>query len=134
MKQSRCGLQRTRENPKLICFADMFIAFFIILTIALTVYFLSEKGVGSEAEVYYRGKLYQTINLNIDAEYNLVELDGSPTLSVKDGKIAIIKIECKNQICFNTGYTDAVNSRIVCAPNRIIIVVRNKRALVTGGF
>jgi hypothetical protein len=52
--------------------------------------------------------------MRIDSE------QGSNTISVKDGKIAVTQADCPDHYCMDRGFCDG-GAQIVCLPNRLVI-------------
>ncbi len=115
---------------------DIAVIIVLICIIATSIFFIACGSQGSYAEIYYNGELIKTVSLADNNEFTLDDVAGSPTFSIVDGAIAILHVDCPNQICVHTDYISRDNERIVCLPNKITVVVRSNdddSYVVTGG-
>ncbi|MDO4563634.1 MAG: NusG domain II-containing protein [Clostridia bacterium] len=74
---------------------------------------------GNTADIYVRGALYSSVSLDKDC---IIELEGN-ALEVKDGKIRMIFSDCPNHAC------EKAEGNILCVPNQVSVVLRNKEEL-----
>ncbi|MFI3229408.1 MAG: NusG domain II-containing protein [Bacillota bacterium] len=108
----------------------------ILIIVAVCLIFILGGDDGAYADIYYNGELILSVPLDEDAEFTLYDVAGEPTFSVIDNAIAIIDVDCPNQICVHTDYISQDNERIVCLPNKITVVIRadsDDSFVVTGG-
>ena len=86
----------------------------------LSVMLLIPKEAASFAEIRSEGRLYKTVDLAVDQEFQVVTDRGSNTVTVKDGRIAVTSATCPDHYCMNRGYCHS-GTDIVCLPNQLVI-------------
>ena len=69
------------------------------------------------ARITSKGQVVKTVDLSVDQEFTV---DGSNTVTVKDGKIAVTWASCPDHYCMKRGFCSG-GTDIVCLPNRLII-------------
>lgn len=99
------------------------VVFLIVLSAIL--FFPRTKRAGGSAEVYMDGKKIHTLSLSEDAE---VTVTGEYTnvISVRDGKICVLKSDCPGGDCVHTGAIFNEGMIIVCLPNRMEIRITDE--------
>ena len=58
----------------------------------------------------------------------MVSENGSNTVTVKDGKIAVTAADCPDHYCMERGFCDS-GTQIVCLPNRVIIKFQGEQEI-----
>jgi hypothetical protein len=73
------------------------------------------------ALVYCDGERIKTIPLDKDGLFSLG--DGFPKMAfaVNDGEIRVVRSDCRDKICVNSGSLRSGNKTIVCLPNRVMV-------------
>lgn len=100
---------------------DIAVILLLLLIFALPLVFGSSLS-AEYAEVLRDGEAIMRISLNQNGEYTPDGLSYPLTLSVRDGKIAVIQSGCPGKQCVDRGYAGR-GEAIVCLPNRIIITI-----------
>ncbi|MFH1282702.1 MAG: NusG domain II-containing protein [bacterium] len=95
----------------------------LCIIIPITVNYASSPG--HSAQVIYRDKLIKIIDINKDSVFKIPINKGDVKLEVKDKKIRIIDSPCAQKICVRSGWISAGGQCIICAPNRILIVIKS---------
>jgi hypothetical protein len=95
----------------------------LIFAIIIFAFYFSNFGKPKYIKIYSNNILFGEYELNADRDIIINNDNGYNLVRIKDGKVAVIDSSCLNKICIHTGYTNMVNSVIVCAPNRLIIIV-----------
>lgn len=72
------------------------------------------------AEVWSEGKMLYTLDLAVDREVTVTTEQGSNTVTVRDGKIAVTDADCPDHYCMARGWCSG-GAQIVCLPNRLVI-------------
>ena len=101
----------------------------VILCVVLFGIFLFvnvNKKKGTMAEVYYKDKLVNTIDLSIDKEYVVEGELGDVVLEVKDNMIGVKKENSPLHICSKEGFIGDSSRTLICLPNKIIIKIVGK--------
>ena len=94
--------------------------------------FLFTSGIGAYAVVYENGK--ESARYNLDKNITTDILDGKMILEIKDGTCYVLESDCKNQVCVRSNAIANAGERIVCAPNKVSIVIKGKSdVIITGG-
>lgn len=102
----------------------MTVSFLLIAIISLLIITLSKKA-GSYAEVYIGDELIASYSLSEDGEYTF--LDGDVTLIIEDGRAYIKDSDCPDKVCIRKGEVYRTGERIVCAPNKLTVIIRGER-------
>ena len=93
----------------------------LLLAVSIAAALLLNTGAPADmVQVYSEGKLLHTLSLNQDQTI-LVETDqGSNTITVKDGKVAVTEADCPDGYCMARGFCDS-GTQIVCLPHRLVL-------------
>ena len=84
-------------------------------------------------EILQDGEIAQTYSLpeaeakfirmtSESGRYNLVEIDGE--------RVRVAEAECPNQICVNTGWVSQPSQLVVCAPNKLVLLIKGSASEV----
>ena len=71
-------------------------------------------------EIWSDGEFLYSLPLSVDTQMRIDSEQGSNTISVKDGKIAVTQADCPDHYCMDRGFCDG-GAQIVCLPNRLVI-------------
>jgi hypothetical protein len=82
--------------------------------------FYSKSDTGVYARVYLGDDLIAEYSLAADGEYKIGETN---ILKIEDGKAYMIYANCPDGWCKNQGKISFVGERIVCLPNRVMIMI-----------
>jgi hypothetical protein len=76
--------------------------------------------------VQVAGKTVATFSLKEDDDRTETVQSGDLSFQVRlyRGQIAIVKIDCPDQICVKTGYIGKTGQSIICLPNRVSILMK----------
>ena len=86
----------------------------------LSVLLLLPREKSGYAEIWSEGALIKTVALQTDQRLVVESSDGTNTVEVKDGKIAVVQASCPDHICMKRGACDR-GADIICLPNRLVI-------------
>lgn len=77
----------------------------------------------SQIEIRYKDEVIKTIDIDVDATYEIdVEL-GHMHIEVKDGRYRVFDVDCPDKICEKVGWVNkGSETLIVCLPNNIVLV------------
>lgn len=92
----------------------------LLLASLLFLLFFAAQGEKSEAIISVNGEECYRINLQEERELTVKSRWGSNTISVKNGKIAVLEADCPTQICVLRGYQNS-GIPIICLPHRLVI-------------
>ena len=82
--------------------------------------FLMNGSPAARAEISSRGEVIRVVDLNLDQEFTVSTDDGTNTVTVRDGRIAVTAADCPDRYCMDRGFCSG-GSQIVCLPNRLVI-------------
>ena len=74
-----------------------------------------------QAEVYSGGQLLYTLDLRTDTQVTVERGEGTNTITVEDGTIAVTSANCPDGYCMKRGFCNG-GADIVCLPNGLVIV------------
>lgn len=126
-------IEHYRKSPAFTA-TDLILAALIVFAVTVCVTYLFPTESAAAAYVYVNGKEVGVYSLDTDMEIPLAE--GKALLTVSDGAVAITENDCPNGICLKTGFISRAGERIVCVPNKIVVVLRSSDGsgiYVTGG-
>lgn len=102
------------------------------MAIVLSLVFTIPKEKGTQVFVYHEGNEIGRYALSSDKEINII--DNSMTIVINDNHCYVQKSNCKNQICVLSKPISKNGERIVCAPNKVTIIIKsNDDVIITGG-
>lgn len=102
---------------------DLIIAAVLLVAVVLSVVFASTGG-GDTVEIYVDGQLKYQLDLNADAEIEL--LDNAMTIRVKNGKAWVEESNCDEQICVHSAPIGKDGGMIVCLPNKVVVKIAGR--------
>jgi hypothetical protein len=73
------------------------------------------------ASVYADGHLVYRLDLTRDG--NALLLDGALAVEVRDRRVRVSQSSCPCKLCQQMGWIGRASESIVCAPNRVLIVI-----------
>ncbi|MEA4964738.1 MAG: NusG domain II-containing protein [Oscillospiraceae bacterium] len=91
-----------------------------LLLLSATAALLLSRSGGARAEIWSDGTLLYTVDLSRDQTFTVESAEGSNTVTVQDGTIAVTAATCPDQICVRRGHC-AGGAPIICLPNRLVI-------------
>jgi len=92
----------------------------LAVCVALSVWVLL-PGEGAEmVEIWSDGEFLYSLPLSVDAQLRIDSENGSNTITIADGKIAVTQADCPDHYCMDRGYCNG-GAQIVCLPNRLVI-------------
>lgn len=79
-------------------------------------------GEGTMVEVKASGKVIGRYRL---AHEQTIDLNGTNTLVIRDGKADMVEADCPDKLCVKQKAISAEGETIVCLPNQIVVTVIN---------
>lgn len=98
----------------------LLIGILLVLCLGASICLLLTGQESGSAEVWSDGKLLYTLDLQTDCTLQVDSQYGSNTITVKDGKIAVVHADCPDGYCIARGWCSS-GLQIVCLPNRLVI-------------
>ena len=96
------------------------LALILAVCVALSVWILMPGEAAEMVEIWSDGEFLYSLPLSVDTQMRIDSEQGSNTISVKDGKIAVTQADCPDHYCMDRGFCDG-GAQIVCLPNRLVI-------------
>lgn len=120
------------KTSKPIKVIDIIVICILLLAIIVCCILTIPSKDGENVYVYERGNLIGTYSLK--SNNVIILLDGKMILTIENNNVKVSYSDCHNQICLKTGEISKVGERIVCAPNKITILIKGHNdVLITGG-
>lgn len=82
------------------------------------------------ARITLDGELYREIDLRavtFPYEFVIETPQGSNTVRVEHGRIAVVRADCPDKICVHRGFADDSLLPIVCMPHKLVIQLEDGR-------
>ena len=109
---------------KLITKNDVLLIVVIILIIGAGFLFKSFSSSNIVAEVYYDGKLVETVNLTQKEEKKIITGENDSVIVVaEDGKIYFEKSDCPDKVCIKSGELHQNGDFASCLPEKVVVKV-----------
>lgn len=108
------NFNRTRKIVKIFTLPDwLLIIFFCFLAV---LFFFKVDYKESKANVFYKNKLWQTIDLTENRE---ITVDNGIVLQIKNNKLRVKESTCPHKYCVKQGWSNTIP--IICVPNKLAI-------------
>jgi len=124
-------------------FSQKFLHFFKILTLAdkilvagiacmsivslLSLQWLAKPG--AYAIIDEGGHDHYRFNLNENKLIICHGPIGETVIQIQDGKARVLRSDCPNQICVNSGTIDRAGQIIVCVPNKVLLKIQGDKKM-----
>ena len=92
----------------------------LILCAGAGVILLMPGEAAQRVEIQSEGKVLYTLDLLVDQVLTVATEQGSNTITIKDGAVAVTEADCPDHYCMQRGFCNS-GSAIVCLPNRLVI-------------
>ena len=96
------------------------IAGILVLCLGLSFWLFRSGEKASTVTVFSEGKLLYTLSLSVDQQLEVVSKNGTNTITVQNGKVAVTWADCPDGHCMARGFCDR-GAQIVCLPNRLVL-------------
>ena len=96
------------------------LAIILVISAVASIPLLLPSDDAAWAEIRSNGDLIRTVNLKMDQEFSVPCSDGFNTVTIQDGKIAVIEATCPDRYCMERGFCSG-GAAIVCLPNGLVI-------------
>lgn len=100
----------------------------IVLSIILFIS-LNPSENGTYVEIYHNNQLIATYPLDENIIINL-DIDGEVTIIINAGYVSVAENDCANKICVKTPPIGKSGQKIICAPKKILIIIKNNSSNV----
>ena len=92
----------------------------LILCIGLSLWLLRPRDDAGRVQIKSQGKVLYELDLSEEQVLTVESHNGSNTVTVKDGKIAVTAADCPDHYCMDRGWCSG-GTPIVCLPNGLVI-------------
>ena len=104
------------------------IAALVLICTAATVLLFRPGTPADSVTILSEGKVLYTLPLSIDRTVQITSANGTNTVTIQDGKVAVTEADCPDRHCMARGYCDN-GASIVCLPNRLVIQFADNAAI-----
>ena len=131
IRQDKSLIEQLKKRKWFTIVDAILIGILLLVVVSCCIFFLPRQ-TGEYVVIYQSGNEIGRYSLSTNQSIDI--LDGKMTMLIDDFTASVKYSDCKNQICVNTKKISKSGERIVCAPNKISIVIKGKNeVLVTGG-
>ena len=100
-----------------------FIAIFVILFLSIFLFYKSANGEkGNKALIFKEDRIVKEVDLNNNLIFEIENMK----IEVKNGKIRVLSSDCPNKICVKRGFISKKGESIICAPNKVMILIEGR--------
>ena len=96
------------------------LALILAVCVAVSVWVLLPGEAAETVEIWSDGEFLYSLPLSVDTQLRIDSKQGSKTITIADGKIAVTQADCPDHYCKDRGYCNG-GAQIVCLPNRLVI-------------
>ena len=96
------------------------LALILAVCVAVSVWVLLPGETAETVEIWSDGEFLYSLPLSVDTQLRIDSKQGSNTITIADGKIAVTQADCPDHYCMDRGYCNG-GAQIVCLPNRLVI-------------
>ena len=100
----------------------------LLVSLALSLWLLLPGEEAELVEVWSDGQLLYSLRLDADQSVEIVSQNGTNTVTVRDGKVAVTQADCPDHYCMDRGWCDS-GTPIVCLPNRLVLKFVGKQTV-----
>ena len=98
----------------------LILAVLLVSCFGLSVLLFSGNQASDLAQIQVDGTVYKVVNLHQDQQFEIDCPDGTNTVTIQGGKIAVTTADCPDQYCVQRGFVSG-GTPIVCLPHRLVI-------------
>ena len=92
----------------------------LALCLGLSIWLLWPREDAARVQIKSQGEVLYTLDLSRNQELTVTTGQGSNTITIKDGKIAVTAADCPDHYCMQRGWCTS-GTPIVCLPNGLVI-------------
>lgn len=122
-----------RRMPGRVKAGDIVLVVLVIFAAVISMFLVSRANAGEKgslAIIEVNGKEAKRIALGDgqpDRTFRIKGMSGYNIVEVKDGRVRMLKADCRDRICLGVGWVEAPGRAIICLPHRVIVRVTGKR-------
>jgi hypothetical protein len=124
--------EKTRTRSLKLRAGDIVVVVLVVAAAAASMLLVSRASAGEKgslAVVEVNGKEVRRVTLGSGQAPRTITVrgwQGPSTFEVKDGRVRMVRSDCRDKICIGVGWIDTGGRSIVCLPNRVVIRVTGK--------
>lgn len=88
--------------------------------VVLSLLLLQPGQTAERIEIWSEGELLYTLSLKVDQTITIETAQGSNTVTIRGGAVAVTEADCPDHYCMQRGFCTG-GAEIVCLPNRLVI-------------
>lgn len=92
----------------------------LLVCVGLSAFLMQPGHTADRVEIWSEGELKYTLSLKVDQTLTIKSTNGSNTVTIRDGAVAVTEADCPDHYCMRRGFCSG-GSEIVCLPNRLVI-------------
>ncbi|MFW5780401.1 MAG: NusG domain II-containing protein [Bacillota bacterium] len=114
--------------------SDFIVLGLVVIAVIMSVAMITNTSGGEYVEIYHKGNLLEVHPLSQNKTISLDE-DGHNTVIIENQSVYMSHADCPDQLCVKSPPIKYNGQRIICAPNRIIVIIRSSDDIdgITGG-
>lgn len=113
---------------KLITKTDLLIIAAVIVAIVISFAVKTFSGEKLIAEIYFNGKIIETVNLSQKEEKEIITgINGETVIRAVDGKIFFSSSCCPDKVCVESGKLEKNGDFASCLPEKVIVKVAGEK-------
>ena len=111
-------------KPRLLRGLDIVIIIALLFVSVAFIPFMRSQS--RDAFVVYKGAdVIAEYRLDEDRVFHVDGVDGTLEIEVRNERVRIHSSPCRHQICVNTGWISRSYEQIICAPNRVLVLIHS---------
>lgn len=102
----------------------LIVVILIVILIFFGVNYVENSKTTDGIEVYVDGKLFKSISIDDENEFEVKVDNGYNVIKVHDRGVEVIEASCPDKVCVHTGFITKASQSIVCIPNKVNIKIK----------
>lgn len=106
----------------------MLMAALVLICLVFTLWLFRPGQEASTITIISDGKVLYTMPLAVDRTLQIRSANGTNTVTIQDGKVAVTEADCPDGHCMARGFCSG-GTQIVCLPNRLVIQFSSEQTI-----
>ena len=112
------------KKPALLRGLDIVIIIALLFVSVAFIPFMDSQS--RDTVVVYKGAdVVAEYRLDEDRVFHVDGINGTLEIEIKNEKVRVRSSPCRHQICVNTGWISRSYEQIICAPNRVLLLIHS---------
>jgi len=111
-----------KDLKKILTPADIVLIIILLIISSFFLWGMNKNYRNKEVEIYYHNQLVKKCDLSQD---QLIKIAPGIVAEIEGGKVRMKESTCQHQYCVKQGWSD--HFPIICVPNEVSIVIKNKK-------